>query len=258
MSRPDLTNVLAEQLGVELAKQEGFGAGLWSEIKRRHPRAKPDESGEDESSEPADPFGAQELRLALIDELDADGDEEPDELESMRQQLAFTSTRIGEERAAHDGTKRLLEEARGELKTLAQELDDWRERAVRAENSDAKEQAAARLAEVEATVTELRAELEARDHELAAGVELQTQLAAEAGRLEKELKALRDEHSGSKDAIAALTTQVDELRVGAADSQRLLDEAAALEAAVAELPVRAGQRRRTEAAGRRAGQGSCP
>ena len=70
----------------------------------------------------------------------------------------------------------------------------------------------ARLAELEAMVAELRAELDVRDGELAAGAEVQTQLAAEAGRLENELKALRDEHGGSKDAIAALTAQVDEVR----------------------------------------------
>ena len=40
VSGPSLTTVLAEQLGVEMEKQEGFGAGLWSEIKRRHPRTK--------------------------------------------------------------------------------------------------------------------------------------------------------------------------------------------------------------------------
>ena len=98
VSRPDLTTVLAEQLGVVLAKQEGFGAGLWSEIKRRHPRGRYDEGGEYAPSEPARPPETQELRLALIDELDGDGATEPGEVESLRQQLAFASTRLDEER----------------------------------------------------------------------------------------------------------------------------------------------------------------
>ena len=38
VSGPELTTVLAEQLGVDMEKQTGFGSGLWSEIKRRHPR----------------------------------------------------------------------------------------------------------------------------------------------------------------------------------------------------------------------------
>ena len=139
------------------------------------------------------------------------------ELENLRQQLRFASTRLEEERAGHKGTLRLLEESRRERERLAQEVEDWQERAGRAGDSDEKEQAVARLAELEATVAEQRAELEARNGELAAGAEVQTQLAAEAGRLEKELQALRDEHAGSKDAIAALTAQVDELRAGTAE-----------------------------------------
>ena len=38
VSGPDLTSVLMEQLGVEISKEEGFGSGLWAEIKRRHRR----------------------------------------------------------------------------------------------------------------------------------------------------------------------------------------------------------------------------
>ena len=297
VSRPDLGTMLAEQLGVELAKQEGFGAGLWSEIKRRHPRGRPDIE-DNEAPELVGPLVEQELPLAAIDEPDVGGEAEPDELESFRQQLAFASTRLEEERTAHQGTQRLLEETRGELASRAEEIDDWRERAMRAEDSPENTKAAADLAELEATaaelraelvareqelaeriasealvqslseqvevlrvksdeawgllegahtearaldgtVTALRAELEAREGELAAGVEVRSQLAAEAGRLEDELNALRDQHSGSKDAVAALTAQVDELRAGGAEALRFVDEAraeaAALDATVAEL-----------------------
>ena len=45
VSGPDLTSVLMEQLGVEISKEEGFGSGLWAEIKRRHRRSGGDEAG---------------------------------------------------------------------------------------------------------------------------------------------------------------------------------------------------------------------
>ena len=244
VSGPSLTTVLAEQLGVEMEKQEGFGAGLWSEIKRRHPRTKDHEDTEEplEPLEPVAPSTPHDRRLAIIDDFDDGAPEEQvdwmalddgaAELENLRQQLRFASTRLEEERAGHKGTLRLLEESRKERERLAQEVGDWQERAGRAEDSDENEQAVARLAELEAMVAELRAELDVRDGELAAGAEVQTQLAAEAGRLENELKALRDEHGGSKDAIAALTAQVDEVR---SELDKARAEAAAFEATVGEL-----------------------
>src|SRR5262249_57113563 len=36
ISSPELTQALMEQLGREVAKEEGFGTGLWSEIRRRN------------------------------------------------------------------------------------------------------------------------------------------------------------------------------------------------------------------------------
>jgi hypothetical protein len=38
VSGPDLTSALMDQLGVEISKEEGFGSGLWAEIKKRHRR----------------------------------------------------------------------------------------------------------------------------------------------------------------------------------------------------------------------------
>ena len=54
VSGPDLTSALMDQLGVEISKEEGFGSGLWAEIKRRHKRVRPDGSEEEEESEPQD------------------------------------------------------------------------------------------------------------------------------------------------------------------------------------------------------------
>lgn len=46
VSGPDLTSALMDQLGVEISKEEGFGSGLWAEIKRRHKRVR--NEGEDD------------------------------------------------------------------------------------------------------------------------------------------------------------------------------------------------------------------
>src|SRR5881394_2337474 len=49
VSGPDLTSTLMDQLGIEISKEEGFGSGLWAEIKRRHRRTRrEDDQVEDE------------------------------------------------------------------------------------------------------------------------------------------------------------------------------------------------------------------
>jgi hypothetical protein len=50
VSGPDLTSALMDQLGAEISKEEGFGSGLWAEIKRRHKRVRHEgeEDGEDD------------------------------------------------------------------------------------------------------------------------------------------------------------------------------------------------------------------
>ena len=276
--------------------RRGTAPGLWSEIKRRHPRGG---RSKDNGASRAGPHVEREPRLELIDGLAAEvgvlvpaEGEEPDlevadanaELDGLRQQLTFAANTLDEERKAHEGTQRLLEEARAEAERLATQAVEWKERAAQAEDADGK-----------AAVAELRTELTARDSELAEGVQARTALEAEvvrlqaavdngheqhyeaeekvaaaknelqelraafaareaelAGnaaskaameaevtRLEADLTKLRDQHSGSKDALGALTAQVDELREGATEAQRLLEEArteaAALEAAIAEL-----------------------
>ena len=73
VSGPALTTVLAEQLGVEMETQEGFGSGLWSEIKRRHPRGRADLQVEANPDPPAEPPA--EPRLAVIDGMLEDFEE---------------------------------------------------------------------------------------------------------------------------------------------------------------------------------------
>jgi hypothetical protein len=60
VSGPDLTSVLMEQLGVEIAKEEGYGSGLWAEIKRRHKRHRPDDADYDPDEPDAEEPGGEE------------------------------------------------------------------------------------------------------------------------------------------------------------------------------------------------------
>jgi hypothetical protein len=55
VSGPELTSALMDQLGVEISKEEGFGSGLWAEIKRRHKRARREEGGEEPEAGLAEP-----------------------------------------------------------------------------------------------------------------------------------------------------------------------------------------------------------
>lgn len=67
VSGPDLTAALMDQLGVELAKEEGFGSGLWAEIKRRHKRVQPDaDENEDVPIAPADGPSPDARVIALV------------------------------------------------------------------------------------------------------------------------------------------------------------------------------------------------
>ena len=54
VSGPDLTSALMDQLGLEISKEEGFGSGLWTEIKRRHRRVRQDGEDDDTDGGPPD------------------------------------------------------------------------------------------------------------------------------------------------------------------------------------------------------------
>jgi hypothetical protein len=73
VSGPDLTSALMDQLGVELSKEEGFGSGLWAEIKRRHRRTLPDGSEEDIEAD-------DEPGITLVPPADPDPEPEPNAL----------------------------------------------------------------------------------------------------------------------------------------------------------------------------------
>ena len=264
VSRPDLGTMLAEQLGVELAKQEGFGAGLWSEIKRRHPRGRP-RTEEDETPEPVGLLREQELPLAPITSLTSTARPSPTSSRAFgsswpsRRHGSRRSARLTRERSAcsrspagswQAGPKRSTIGASGPCARRTRQRTRRRPRT---------------WPELEATAAELRAELIAREQELAernasetlvqslseqvealrvesdeawglfegARTEARaldgtvTALRAELEAREEALNVLRDEHAGSKDAIAALTTQVDELRAGTEELEMKLEESRA-------------------------------
>ena len=75
VSGPDLTSALMDQLGVEISKEEGFGSGLWAEIKRRHRRVR--HEGEDEQDGEYDE-SPPELALLRPVEDDTEPDFEPE------------------------------------------------------------------------------------------------------------------------------------------------------------------------------------
>jgi chromosome segregation ATPase len=69
ISSPDLTQALMEQLGREVAKEEGFGSGLWSEILRR--TARTDSLDPMQSETDPTPFGGGlTRRLEVVSDLD--------------------------------------------------------------------------------------------------------------------------------------------------------------------------------------------
>ena len=68
VSGPDLTSALMDQLGVEISKEEGYGSGLWAEIKRRHKRVR--NEGEDDED------GLQDQSLLHV--VEEDEPEEPE------------------------------------------------------------------------------------------------------------------------------------------------------------------------------------
>jgi chromosome segregation ATPase len=239
VSGPALTTMLAEQLGVEMEKQTGYGSGLWSEIKRRHPRGG---RNRDTGTSEAGPRVESEPRLALIDGLAAevgvlqpvDGElsttpELPDltdEHESLRQQMTFAGTRLDEERAAHDGTQRMLEEARAEAERLSREADEWRERAAQADDVDANAKAAAELARLEEIAAELRTDIEGRDAQLAESATVRQSLEAQLEELRAGFAAREAELAGNaaskaemKAELAAATNELDAVRAELAASE---------------------------------------
>jgi hypothetical protein len=67
VSGPDLTAALMDQLGVEISREEGFGSGLWAEIKRRHKRVPTEDEG---GAEGENGVQAEAPEIALVPPLE--------------------------------------------------------------------------------------------------------------------------------------------------------------------------------------------
>jgi chromosome segregation ATPase len=192
ISSPELTQALMEQLGREVAKEEGFGSGLWSEIRRRNARV---ESREPESSDlERSPFGN-----GLARKLDGRAEEVPEDGEHLGE-ADFEELRLVLDEPAsdsldaaaqvHGGVDDELNEARAEIAALTVTL------AERDRN----------LAQLQVEIDVLAAapsdgELDAADHQ----------------RVVDEIDALRDE-------LAAAKAQQNELQATLADRENRLAE----------------------------------
>ena len=83
VSGPELTAALMQQMGVEMSTQEGFGYGLFAEIKRRHRQARvadgglpePDAAGFEDAPRPS----GEDNNLFMLDSLLEADEAAPDE-----------------------------------------------------------------------------------------------------------------------------------------------------------------------------------
>ena len=174
ISSPELTQVLMEQLGREVAKEEGFGTGLWAEIHRRNaqPGSDPvlDTSDGDRSpfgegltrklalvgeDEPAasEPAGSPAIESADLEELSESLTEAQVEIEMLRQGLAERDQRL-EALGTELGSVGALE---GTLAAAQDELGSHRARVEELERALVDRDG--RIAELQTTVGELESAL---------------------------------------------------------------------------------------------------
>jgi chromosome segregation ATPase len=231
ISSPELTNALMEQLGREVARQEGFGSGLWAEIQRR--RARPDARPElslvvarrPSDPEPEDTVEGWGLREGTVAELELDieelttelgiakpassrpeeqlsGDLSSVELERLRRELQERSATVETLTSELEGARRSVE---AREQTFAKEIDNW-QRARR---------------EAERDLEAVRRELDVRAARVA---ELETTLAERNGRIEDLQSILADigaERDASKETLARAEARAAEAEGKLRDSQAL-------------------------------------
>jgi len=206
ISSPELTQALMEQLGREVAKEEGFGSGLWSEIRRRNAR---EESREPESRDlERSPFGN-----GLAHKLDGKAEDFPEDNEQL-EEADFEELRL-----------MLDEPAAGNLETLASaqsELGD--------ELSEARAEIAAlteNLVERDRNLAQLQVEIDmlvaarsdgerdAADHQ---------RVVDEIGALRDELAAVNSQKSGLEGTLVERENRLAELQANLEESARRVAE----------------------------------
>ena len=95
VSGPALAVALAEQYGVQLEQQRGFGTGLWAEIDRRHREGRGSEP-EEPSSEPEENVVRLEPAKPSLEAV-PDPDPELDRLQAENRRLQEEITRLHDE-----------------------------------------------------------------------------------------------------------------------------------------------------------------
>jgi hypothetical protein len=235
VSGPALTTVLAEQLGVEMEKQEGFGSGLWSEIKRRHPRGRAPER--DAPAVATRPSTAFERRLALIDgmseevgepqpvdwqQVDSDAKAQVVALEAevaqLREAVSEGHERRGEAEAATAVVKNELRELRAAVESREAELAAAEE--ARSREADARVAAEAELAQLQSDALVLSQSLEeTRNAQIAARREVGVleSRCAELEPLEALLAEANADGAARTQSLAELTVQLEAIQADLAE-----------------------------------------
>jgi hypothetical protein len=254
MSSPELTHALMEQLGRQVAEDDGFGSGLWFEIQRRTARGEGSsvlalvEDDEPPSAGPAlrDSFAARAAK-ARSTEL-ALGEPAVDAREEM---LARETEARQEFRHDVRAMRECLAEMRGQLTEISATIASLR---------SAKEE---QEATAQSAGEQVRAELDSMSDDLGTRTarvaqverELQERLAsaeAGSGQLDAEIVALRDRVEAVESELreecenhAATREQLDETIAGLAKTTAKLHDT---EAASAEIAVRAARLSEEQAA----------
>jgi chromosome segregation ATPase len=207
ISSPELTQTLMEQLGCEVTKEEGFGSGLWSEIRRRHGRSDAEEDG------PAGEKGRPPFAPVLSPDLGAPtevgaspGDLDEQDFEELRL-LVVQPPSVEEEQPEAEVAGTSLREAGLEIEALKSGLAE-RDR---------------RVADLEAEVGLLRA---AAQEPFDAGW-------AETEQLERDLAAAQAELGGKDERLQELDAIRHDLQERIAELERVVEESRADEEAAA-------------------------
>ena len=212
ISAPTLAQLLAEQCGVELETDTGFGTGLWSAIKRRHD-ADGRRRGDLHVVPAPDEPGPESSPAAEQDETDdplAEGEEPGPQLASPATAEAEEDSRLAE-----------LEQAR-ELERLSEELEDREARLGElAARSDEIEVARVQLAEANERVVALEdallerqrrvEELEAEQHTKREGQKAAPRR-TEREAVTREQAKLREGLESLKREQQELASQLDDVR----------------------------------------------
>lgn len=242
ISSPELTEVLMEQLGREVAKEEGFGSGLWSEIDRRNARGDGEPMLSLVETDEVRSFGASltdslavrasegrgvELPAVAFEQLWSDvaggasetelgssssgaAQSEPGtsslELAAYEDTIASLTSELQEARAAVAAREELLEQETEARQGFRRDVQVLRERLAERE---------AQVMEINATIASLTA---AREEQEAARPQADEQLQAE-------LAAMRRELDMRVARVAQLECEVEAHAGRVGELERLLEEA---------------------------------